>query len=151
MGVRGIHSHASQNRAHQHFITSRNQQRLLTHSFFLSLSSARSLKQGVAGNEGRENPAHLLIGHPICRHHLPRGHGDVDAIDIGHDADEKQQGEDEPAYPRGARSQCLHKVGLCGLSIEIPVPDYTDSRRGSLLAGRGGSGQVPSLLAERAR
>ena len=33
------------------------------------------------------------------RHHLMRGHGDIDTVEIGHDADEKQQGEDEPAYP----------------------------------------------------
>jgi hypothetical protein len=26
-----------------------------------------------------------------------RGHGDIDTVDIGDDADEKQQGEDEPA------------------------------------------------------
>ena len=73
-----------------------------------------------------------MIGHPIGRHHLSRGHGDIDAVDIGDDADEKQQGEDEPADLRGARSQCLHKVGLCGLSRGMPVPDYTESRLGSL-------------------
>jgi hypothetical protein len=57
------------------------------------------LTQGIADDEGREDPAHLLIGDPIGRHHLTYGHGNIDAVDIGDDADEKQQGEDEPAYP----------------------------------------------------
>ena len=58
-----------------------------------------NLKQGLADGEGREDPAHLLISHPIGRHHLTRGHGNIDAVDIGDDADEKQQGEDEPSDP----------------------------------------------------
>ena len=50
-----------------------------------------------ADDESREDPTYLLIGHPISGHHLPRGHGDIDAVDIGDDADEKQQDENEPA------------------------------------------------------
>ena len=63
--------------------------------------STGNLKQSIADDEGREDPAHLLIGHSMGRYHLTRGHGNIDAVDIGDDADEKQQGE-ESAYPRGA-------------------------------------------------
>jgi hypothetical protein len=48
------------------------------------------LKERVAHDEGGKDEAHLLIREAERRHHLARRHGNVDAIDVGDDADAEE-------------------------------------------------------------
>ena len=100
-----------------------------TRSDDLTEDPARNLEQRIAPDKGREDPTHLDLGESELGHHELGGHGDIHPQQIGHEADDEQQREDDPTHVRRLLGHLGSDVHPCSRSLAWFCPRLSDRAR----------------------